>query len=185
MAMISCAVHPASASLRPAALRSPCTTQRFGKPASSQCFLNHAVKLWPGNGRTTSPTHPMTPEVATLAEVTSVAAATIAMRNGPVASPSARLVFGQRHHVEPPAQRDQHDGPNRHRRRGHARAANQQHDVFDRRWDRGWAASNPRDEDLDELGERDGIASRGERDEEPEREQAQRDDEAWEEAASH
>ena len=32
----------------------------------------------------------MTPEVATLAEVTSVAAATIAMRNGPVASPSAR-----------------------------------------------------------------------------------------------
>src|SRR5262249_53573418 len=39
---------------------------------------------------TTNPTQPMTPEVATLAEVTSVAAATIAMRNGPVASPSAR-----------------------------------------------------------------------------------------------
>src|SRR5262249_22128373 len=39
---------------------------------------------------TTSPTHPMMPEVATLAEVTNVAAATIAIRNGPVASPSAR-----------------------------------------------------------------------------------------------
>ena len=32
----------------------------------------------------------MIPEVATLAEVTKVAAATIAIRNGPVASPSAR-----------------------------------------------------------------------------------------------
>src|SRR5215472_1794843 len=71
------------------------------------------------------------------------------------------------------------------RRRDDARAANQQHDVFDRQRDRGWAASNPRDEHLDELGERDGIASHGERDEEPEHEQAQRDDEAWEEAASH
>src|SRR5262249_17890333 len=57
--------------------------------------------------------------------------------------------------------------------------------VSDGGWDRGWAAGNPRDENLDELGERDGIASDGERDEEPEREQAQRDDEAWEEAARH
>src|SRR5262245_30803868 len=45
--------------------------------------------------------------------------------------------------------------------------------------------SCPRDEDLDEFGERDGIASYGECDEEPEREQAQRGDEAWEEAARH
>src|SRR5262249_56105920 len=70
-------------------------------------------------------------------------------------------------------------------RRDHARAANQQHDILDRRRDRGWAAGEPRDEDLDELGERDGIASHGERDKEPEREEAERDDEAWEEAAGH
>src|SRR5262249_37245501 len=71
------------------------------------------------------------------------------------------------------------------RRRDHARASNQQHHILDRRRDRGWAAGEPRDEDLDELGERDRIASHGERDEEPEREQAERDDEAWEEAAGH
>src|SRR6266446_9802357 len=71
------------------------------------------------------------------------------------------------------------------RRRDHARAANQQHDILDRRRDRGCPAGEPRDEDLDELGERDGIASHSERDEEPEREQAQRDDEAWKEAAVH
>src|SRR5262249_36548848 len=71
------------------------------------------------------------------------------------------------------------------RRRDHARAANQQHDILDRRRDRGWAAGEPRDEDLDELGERDGIASHGERGKEPEREEAERDDEAWEEAAGH
>src|SRR6516165_7561760 len=35
------------------------------------------------------------------------------------------------------------------------------------------------------FGERDRIASHGERDEEPEREHAQRDEEAWEEAAGH
>jgi hypothetical protein len=38
---------------------------------------------------------------------------------------------------------------------------------------------------LDELGERNGIAPDGEGDDEPEREHAQRDDEAWEEAAGH
>ena len=39
---------------------------------------------------TISPTQPMIPAAATLAEVTSVAAATIAMRSGPVGTPSAR-----------------------------------------------------------------------------------------------
>lgn len=38
---------------------------------------------------TTSPTQPMIPAAATLAEVTSVAAATIAIRIGPVETPSA------------------------------------------------------------------------------------------------
>src|SRR5262249_48450006 len=69
------------------------------------------------------------------------------------------------------------------RRRDHARASNQQHHILDRRRDPGWAAGEPRDEDLDELGERDRIASHGERDEEPEPQQARRDDEAWTEAA--
>src|SRR4029077_6398874 len=41
-------------------------------------------------GGTTRPTQPMIPAVATLADVTSVAAATIATRNGPVATPNAR-----------------------------------------------------------------------------------------------
>src|SRR5262249_58144063 len=50
---------------------------------------------------------------------------------------------------------------------------------------RGGRAGEPREEDLDEIGERDGGASQGEREEEPGREQAQRDDEAWEEAAGH
>ena len=35
------------------------------------------------------------------------------------------------------------------------------------------------------FGERDRIASHGERDEEPEREHAQRDEEAWEKATGH
>src|ERR1700722_8488655 len=39
---------------------------------------------------TTSPTQPMTPAVATLAEVTSVAATTMAIRSAPVGTPSAR-----------------------------------------------------------------------------------------------
>ena len=58
----------------------------------------------------------MMPAVATLAEVTSVAAATIAMRSGPVGDAErARLFLRQRHHVHPPAQREQHDGAERHR----------------------------------------------------------------------
>jgi len=43
-------------------------------------------------------------EVATLADVTSVAAATIAMRKGPVETPSARASRRQRHHIHTPAQ---------------------------------------------------------------------------------
>src|SRR5262249_1224224 len=72
-----------------------------------------------------------------------------------------------------------------HRRRDYARAANQQHDILDRRRDRSCPAGEPRDEDLDELGGRDGGASPSERDEETRRGQGAADDEAWEEAAGH
>ena len=58
----------------------------------------------------------MMPAVATLAEVTSVAAATMAMRSGPVGDAErARLLLGQRHHVHAPAQRDQHQRAERDR----------------------------------------------------------------------
>ena len=58
----------------------------------------------------------MMPAVATLAEVTSVAAATMAMRSGPVGNAErARLLLRQRHHVHAPAQRHQHDGAERDR----------------------------------------------------------------------
>src|SRR5262245_9976030 len=134
---------------------------------------------------TTSPTQPMMPEVATLAAVTSVAAATIAMRNGPVASPSARAsssgnditLSRQRSAISTMVPTATAAATTRGPRTNST--------ILDRRRDRARPPGEPRDEDLDELGERDGIASDGERDEEAEREQAQRDDEAWKEAAGH
>ena len=61
-------------------------------------------------------------------------------------------------------------------RGGHARAAHQQHDVFDRRRRRARPAAEPRNEDIDQLGERDRIASDCEGDDEAEREHAARDE---------
>jgi len=43
--MISLAEHPASASRRHAAFRSPCGLQRFGKPAASHQFRNCSLKI--------------------------------------------------------------------------------------------------------------------------------------------
>ena len=63
-------------------------------PPSSAAAGSSRAKSGPTSERarcgTTSPTQPMMPAVATLADVTSVAAATIAMRSGPVGRPSAR-----------------------------------------------------------------------------------------------
>ena len=63
-------------------------------PPSSAAAGSSRAKSGPTSERarcgTTSPTQPMIPAVATLADVTSVAAATIAMRSGPVGTPSAR-----------------------------------------------------------------------------------------------
>ena len=44
IAMISLALHPASASRRHAALRSPCGLQRFGNPAASHHFRKLSLK---------------------------------------------------------------------------------------------------------------------------------------------
>src|SRR5499427_4326247 len=77
-----------------AAVRASVSMKRRYPPPSSAAVGMSRGKSGPTRARarcgTTSPTQPMMPEVATLAEVTSVAAATMAMRSGPVASPSAR-----------------------------------------------------------------------------------------------
>src|SRR5262249_54660952 len=63
-------------------------------PPNSAAAGTRRAKSGPARVRatcgTTRPIQPMMPAVATLAEVTKVAAATIAMRNGPVGTPSAR-----------------------------------------------------------------------------------------------
>src|SRR6516225_7090850 len=50
MALISCSEHPASASRRQAALRSPCAEQCFGSPASSHHCRNRLPKPAAENG---------------------------------------------------------------------------------------------------------------------------------------
>src|SRR5215467_5630318 len=77
-----------------AAVRASVSMNRRKPPPRSAAVGRSLGKSGPTSARarcgTTSPTQPMMPEVATLAEVTSVAAATMAMRNGPVETPSAR-----------------------------------------------------------------------------------------------
>src|SRR5262245_15897811 len=77
-----------------ATVRASVSMNRRKPPPRSAAVGRSFGKSGPTSARarcgTTSPTQPMMPEVATLAEVTSVAAATIAMRSGPVETPSAR-----------------------------------------------------------------------------------------------
>src|SRR5262245_61391819 len=76
-----------------AAVRASVSMNSRKPPPSSAEAGRSRGKSGPTSARarcgTTSPIQPMMPEVATLADVTSVAAATIAMRSGPVATPSA------------------------------------------------------------------------------------------------
>ena len=75
------------------AVRASVSMNRRPPPSSAAVGMSLG-KSGPTSARakcgTTRPTQPMMPEVATLAEVTSVAAVTMAIRNGPVATPSAR-----------------------------------------------------------------------------------------------
>src|SRR5262245_1177176 len=77
-----------------AAVRASVSMNRRKPPPSSAEAGRSRGKSGPTSARarcgTTSPIQPMMPDVATLADVTSVAAATIAIRSGPVATPSAR-----------------------------------------------------------------------------------------------
>src|SRR5262249_20093960 len=77
-----------------AAGRASVSMKRREPPPRSAAGGRNFGKARPTSARAgwgaTRPTQPMKPGAATLAEVTSVAAATIAMRSGPVATPSAR-----------------------------------------------------------------------------------------------